>query len=465
MPKRIARIPRRMVSFTANFSGCESNSKRGWVTALDHQEVELLAIGAGPSNLALGIALEEMAPADFASRTLIIEQHDNIVWQRGMMLPWTQSQVSFLKDLVTMRNPCSRFSFVNFLHSTGTLHDFINMASFLPFRLEISNYLQWVAQSLSRVQVQYGRRCQRVEAIRSDDGVITGWLVRLTDGSAIVARNLVVGVGRDPHIPPVFGDLPRERVIHSTEYCSRIEQLKPDAPHRVAVVGAAQSAAEMLWETHQRMPAAECSMIMRAIGLDYYQTSKFTNERYFPSFTDSFYAARPEARQRVLQEMRRTNYAGVTPELLNTIYRQMYLERLTGTQRLRMVTAVDIHQARMADDEVVLSLADRIGGLNDELRCDVVMLGTGFERRLPGLVRQIAELVGVEQFVVSRAYRMIMPPSVRANCYLQGTNEESHGIADSLISVLAVRAGEIVSDLLANRPSEQPLAGAAAVAV
>jgi L-ornithine N5-oxygenase len=231
------------------------------------------------------------------------------------------------------------------------------------------------------------------------------------------------------------------------------------------VVGAAQSAAEMLWETHQRMPAAECSMIMRSIGLDYYQTSKFTNERYFPSFTDSFYAARPEARQRVLQEMRRTNYAGVTPELLNTIYRQMYLERLTGTQRLRMVTAVDIEQARMEDDDVVLSVADRIGGLSDELRCDLVMLGTGFERSLPALARNIAELVGVEQFVVSRAYRLIMPPSVTANCYLQGTNEESHGIADSLISVLAIRAGEIVNDLLASRPSEQPLADAAAVSV
>jgi L-ornithine N5-oxygenase len=431
---------------------------------LDHQEVELLAIGAGPSNLALAIALEEMAPPDFASKTLIIEQHDNIVWQRGMMLPWTQSQVSFLKDLVTMRNPCSRFSFVNFLHSTGTLHDFINMASFLPFRLEISNYLQWVAQSLSKVQVQYGRRCEKIEAIYSDD-VITGWLVRLTDGSAIAARNLVVGVGRDPHIPQAFKDLPRERVIHSTEYSSRIAHLDPDAPHRIAVVGAAQSAAEMLWETHQRMPAAECSMIMRSIGLDYYQTSKFTNERYFPSFTDSFYAARPEARQRVLQEMRRTNYAGVTPELLNTIYRQMYLERLTGTQRLRMVTAVDIEQARLEGDDVVLSVADRIGGLNDELRCDLVMLGTGFDRSLPALARNIAELVGVEQFVVSRAYRLIMPPSVTANCYLQGTNEESHGIADSLISVLAIRAGEIVNDLLANRPSEQPLADAAAVAV
>jgi len=85
------------------------------------------------------------------------------------------------------------------------------------------------------------------------------------------------------------------------------------------------------------------------------------------------------------------------------------------------------------------------------------MLGTGFERRLPALTRTIAELVGVDQLLVSRAYRAILPPTVSAGCYLQGTNEESHGIADSLISVLAVRAGEIVDDLLASQPSTELL--------
>jgi L-ornithine N5-monooxygenase len=331
------------------------------------------------------------------------------------------------------------------------------MSSFLPFRLEISNYLQWVARSLSMVQVQYGRRCMRVDVVRSTAGEITGWLVELSDGSVVPTRNLVVGIGRDPHIPEVFRSLDKAKVIHSTEYADRITEFDHAAPLRVAVVGAAQSAAEMLWESYQRMPAAQCTMIMRTVGLGYYQTSQFTNELYFPSFTDTFYAASPEARQRVLQEMRRTNYAGVTPELLNTIYRQTYLERLTGQQRLRMIPSVDITDARMEADEVVLTLTQHMTGQPTELRCDVVMLGTGFERTLPALTRTIAELAGVEQLLVSRAYRAIMPPTVSAGCYLQGTNEESHGIADSLISVLAVRAGEIVDDLLASDRSTELL--------
>ncbi len=421
---------------------------------MNHQHVEILAIGAGPSNLAFAVAIEEMAPADLANETMVIEQHDGVAWQRGMLLPWTQSQVSFLKDLVTMRNPVSKFSFVSFLHAEGRLHDFMNMASFLPFRLEISAYLNWVARSLQKVRIEYGRRCARVEAVRSAGDTVTGWLVTMADGSTISARTLVVGAGRQAHVPEAFRGLPAERVIHSTEYSASMTGIDPQAALRVVVIGAAESAAEMLWETYQRMPQSQCTMVMRSIGLDYYQTSRFTNELYFPAYTDKFFSAPPESRRQVLQAMRRTNYAGVTPDMLDTLFRQIYLERLTGQQRLSMVTMVDVTDAAVRDDEVVLSLQDRMTGTSRELRCDLVMLGTGFESQMPPLVRNAASACGAERIEVSRAYRMITPPAVRAGCYLQGTNEDTHGIADSLISVLAIRAGEIVEDILAHREQE-----------
>jgi L-ornithine N5-monooxygenase len=375
-----------------------------------------------------------------------------------MLLPWTQSQVSFLKDLVTLRNPLSRFSFVNYLHSVGRLDDFVNMASFLPFRLEISDYLQWVAKSLGLVRVEYSRECTGIETMSAEgDGVVTGWLARMADGSTIAARNLVIGTGRDAHVPAAFAGLPRERVIHSSEYSRRIADVDPQAPHRVVVVGAAESAAEMLWETYQRFPRAQCTMIIRSVGLDYYQTSKFTNELYFPSYTDKFFAAPEQTRQQVLDAMRRTNYAAVTPEMLDTLFRQIYLERLTGEPRLSMVTMVDVEAAEMVDGEIVLTLNDRMRACRDELRCDLVLLGTGFEGRPPSLVRDLADACGVGDVRVSRNYRMITPPDITAGCYLQGSNEATHGMADSLISVLAVRAGEIVTDLLAHHEETDPM--------
>src|ERR1043165_473091 len=164
---------------------------------MTHREVELLAVGGGPSNLALAVAIEEMAPPELAAGTLVIEQADTIAWQRGMLLPEAQIQVSFLKDLVTLRNPRSKFSFISYLHSIGRLSEFINMGNFWPYRVEISDYLRWVAGTLTKVKVECSRSCAGIWPEHDQSGNVTGWLTRLADGSTIRSRHLVMGIGRD----------------------------------------------------------------------------------------------------------------------------------------------------------------------------------------------------------------------------------------------------------------------------
>jgi L-ornithine N5-monooxygenase len=427
---------------------------------MKHREVELLAIGAGPSNLALAVAVEELAPIDLAEETLLIEQDTDVVWQRGMLLPWAQSQVSFLKDLVTLRNPRSHFSFINYLHDVGRLHEFINLASFTPYRTEISDYLQWVARSLTRVRVEFGKRCVAIEPRREADGNLAGWLVRLADGTTIGCRYLTVGAGRDPHVPGVFAGLPPERLIHSTQYRNRIAELDPTKPLRLFVIGGAQSAAEMLSAAHEDLPESQSTMIMRSIGLGAYQTSKFTNELYYPSFVDEFYASRPEARSQMLHEMHRTNYSGLAPDLLESLYRKIYLQRMAGTQRLRIITMADVTEARLVDDEVILRITDRKSGDSHDLSGDFVLLGTGFVRDMPKVVRELAASLGLDDIAVSRSYRLIVPGPASAGCYLQGVNEATHGIADSLLSVLALRAEDIATDIMSLRAAPALLSAA-----
>lgn len=418
---------------------------------MTHQQVELLAIGAGPANLALAVALEELAPAELAERCVVVEQYEDVVWQRGMLLPWAQSQVSFLKDLVTLRNPRSKFSFLNYLHSQGRLDEFINLGTFTPYRQEISGYLQWVAHSLSRVQVRYGRKVVSVDPDTTADGEVRGWLVRFSDDTEVACRDLVVGAGRDAHVPEVFASVSKEKVVHSTEYAFRVAELDEQAQHRIVVVGGAQSAAEMLWSSHQRFPNAQLTMVMRSIGLNGYESSKFTNELFYPSFVDSFHGALPEAREQLLREMHRTNYSGLAPHMLENLYREMYLEKLHGRERLAMITMAEIVDAQTDGDDVVLSLLDRKSGGRTELRCDVVMLGTGFVKEMPRVAQNLAADVGASAVAVDRSYRMQLPENVTGRVYLQGVNEATHGIADSLISVLAARSSEIVADLLAGR--------------
>ncbi|MFF4496335.1 SidA/IucD/PvdA family monooxygenase [Streptomyces sp. NPDC001272] len=421
-----------------------------------HRKVELLAVGAGPANLALAVAIEELAP-ELAGDTLLIEREQDIVWQRGMLLPDALSQVSFLKDLVTLRNPQSRFSFVNFLHANDRLDAFVNLGSWVPYRSEISEYLQWVADELATVRIEYGRECAAVTARTAEDGEITGWVVSLANGDTIECRYLVVGAGRDAHVPEVFAGLPAERVIHSTQYTQRIREVDAGLPHRVAVIGGAQSAAELFGQALRDLPGCRPTMIMRSIGLNGYESSKFTNELYYSSFIDEFYDSAPEARRQLLGEMYRSNYGGLAPATLDALYRQFYQDRRSGEGRLGMQPMTDVRGARMDGDEVVLTLADRKTGVEREMRTDLVLLGTGFVRDMPRAVRGLAGSIGLEQIEVSRHYRLDLGRPASAAVYLQGVNEATHGIADSLLSVLAGRSAEITLDILAHR-STTPVA-------
>src|SRR5687767_497740 len=77
--------------------------------------VDVLGVGFGPSNLALALAVQEHNersgdPARL--RAAFVEQQAAFGWHRGMLLEGATMQVSFLKDLVTMRDPTSPRSFL-----------------------------------------------------------------------------------------------------------------------------------------------------------------------------------------------------------------------------------------------------------------------------------------------------------------------------------------------------------------
>lgn len=419
--------------------------------------VELLGIGAGPANLGVAVALEELAPDDLARGSLLVERAESVAWQSGMLLPWAQSQVSFLKDLVTLRNPRSRFSFLNYLHSVGRLDEFVNLGTFTPYRVEISDYLRWVAQSLERVRIEFGRRCTAIEPQRNGAGDVVAWRTELEDGSTIQSRYLVIGVGRDANVPAPFDTLPADRVVHSTRYLSKLAELlaKPadERPERIVVIGGGQSSAEMFASVLRELPQASVTLCMRSVGLNLYQTSKFTNMLYAPSFVDNFYSSPVETREQILREMHTTNYAGLQAGFLDELYRELYLRRLNGDTRVRIRTLTDVTAAQLEGDEVVLTLRDRTTGRTEEIPCDLVLLGTGFQKAMPTLVRQLAERLGLRTIQVNRRYRLLTGDSGPAACYLQGVNEATHGIADSLLSVIGPRSAEIVEDLLAHSVS------------
>ena len=109
---------------------------------------DFIGAGFGPSNMSLAVAMEEVAQLKQRNLThCFIEKQNQFQWHGGMLLDNTRMQISFLKDLATIRNPASRYTFLNYLHEKGRLEDFINLKTFYPSRQEFNDYLTWVASS------------------------------------------------------------------------------------------------------------------------------------------------------------------------------------------------------------------------------------------------------------------------------------------------------------------------------
>src|SRR4051794_10016492 len=101
---------------------------------------DFVGVGFGPSNLALAVAAEELAPN---LQGLFVERSRCFQWHPGMMLDGARMQISFLKDLATLRNPASQYTFLQYVKAKGRLERFVNINEFRLSRLEYGDYLRW----------------------------------------------------------------------------------------------------------------------------------------------------------------------------------------------------------------------------------------------------------------------------------------------------------------------------------
>jgi len=103
---------------------------------------DVIGIGAGPFNLGLAALAEPVDDLD----VVLLESRDQFEWHPGMVLDEATLQVPFMADLVTMADPTSRFSYLNFLKHVGRLYPFYIRESFYPLRSEFVEYGRWVAE-------------------------------------------------------------------------------------------------------------------------------------------------------------------------------------------------------------------------------------------------------------------------------------------------------------------------------
>ncbi|MFJ3722965.1 lysine N(6)-hydroxylase/L-ornithine N(5)-oxygenase family protein [Streptomyces sp. NPDC090045] len=415
---------------------------------------DLIGIGFGPSNVAMAIAVGEhnaRVGREEVITTHFFEQQPRFGWHRGMLIDDATMQVSFLKDLVTLRNPASEFSFLCYLKSKGRLIDFINHKNLFPLRVEFHDYLEWSAAKVDDM-VSYGHEVVGVTPVVRE-GVVDHLDVTVRSGEGLAlhrARNLVIGTGLRPLMPE--GVERTDRIWHNSDLLTKVEALKGAAPSRFVVVGAGQSAAENVAYLHRRFPQAEVCAVFSRYGYSPADDSGFANRIFDPEAVGEFFTAPENVKRKLMDYHRNTNYSVVDIDLIDELYRQMYQEKVLGTERLRFLNVSRLTGVTQTPAKVRATVQSLVTGEETLLDADVVVFATGYRPADPlGLLGEVADRClrdDEDRVRVERDYRIATDPELRCGIYVQGGTEHTHGITSSLLSNTSVRVGEILDSLL-----------------
>lgn len=433
---------------------------------------DIVGVGFGPSNLALAIALTEQTALTEQRATpvtaVFLERQENFGWHRGMLIDDATMQVSFLKDLVTLRDPTSRFSFLSYLHAKDRLVDFINHKTLYPLRIEYHDYLEWAAAKVDNL-VRYGHEVIGVQPVRDGDHIgLIDVLVDTGNGTTVLrTRNIVLATGLRPRMPA--GVVPGERIWHSRDLLFNVERLDGAAPSRFVVVGAGQSAAEVTAYLHDRFPTAEVCGVFSRYGYSPADDSSFANRIFDPAAVDHFFDAPPAVKDQLNGYHANTNYSVVDGDLIAELYRRGYREQVLGRTRLRLLNMSRLRGAVVRPTGVEVTIETLNTGRTTTVDADVLVCATGYDpvdaTTMLGELGEHCHRDDRGQLSVGRDYRVDTDDELECGIYLQGGTEHSHGISSSLLSNGAVRAAEILASVVAQHDRSRPEAAFPAGAV
>ncbi|GIJ29218.1 L-lysine 6-monooxygenase [Micromonospora qiuiae] len=402
----------------------------------DDDGAEVLAIGGGPANLSFAALAEPAAEL----RVAVVESRGSTAWHPGMLWPSSRLQVSGVKDLVTLVDPRSRFSFLNFLHEHGRLYRHLVACPDHVGRREFDQYFRWAADLLG-VALH-----EPVQAVEHDD---RGFVVRTGRGTRR-ADHLVIGVGQVPAVPECARHLTGPRVWHASEH---LDREVPVGGRRVLLVGGGQSAGEVamdLLSGRTGLPA-RLTWVTGSGGFAPLDASPFANEWFNPRFVEYFREQSTTHRARLLDRQQAAS-CGITGELLAQVYRRLYeLDYLSDNPfRHELLAGARLTGISAERDGFRAVLTDTLTGAERETRNDLVVLATGYGARLPDFMAPLRDRLPVDgdAYAVGRDYRVHWDGPDTNRIYVQNGARHSHGIADPNLGLVAWRSAVIINSLL-----------------
>jgi lysine N6-hydroxylase len=400
---------------------------------------DVLGVGIGPFNLGLAALADPLE-----LRCAFFEQRPAFSWHPGLLLDGTTLQVPFLADLVTMADPTSPFSFLNYLHHEDRLFRFYFHQEFLVPRREFDRYCRWVAEQLP--SCRFGWRV--TDVCPAGDG---GWLVDVTDGEHHErhrARHVVFGVGSRPSVPACAQPHLGPQVLHSASYLERRDALS--AAEVVVVVGSGQSAAEVVLDLLQRRPHGGVEWYTRSRGFLPMEYSKLGLEYFTPDYAAWFHTLDETTRDE-LRAGQDLLYKGISGSTSAAIYDLLY-ERTIDRDEPGLVYAAGcaLQGVEVASDgRLRLDLAQRDDGRTFTRHADALVLGTGYEQA-PLPVDLGAAALALDQRgrpVVDLERRLVDRDGAPTTLYVQNAELHSHGVGAPDLGLGAHRNAVILNTI------------------
>lgn len=412
---------------------------------------DFIAIGLGPFNLGLACLTDPLDELD----GLFLERQSSFDWHPGLLLEDATLQTPFMADLVTLADPTSRFSFLNYLKSQGRLYNFYIRENFFLLRNEYNQYCQWVTTQLESLRFNrdvehvsfdedegcYRIRCRDTRAGGLNDGA------DFNDNDCIYrARKLVLGTGSEPMIPACCRPQ-AERVVHSSRYLDNKAALQ--AKSSITIVGSGQSAAEIYLDLLEGIDEYGYTLnwVTRSPRFFPLEYGKLTLEMTSPDYIDYFHAL-PESTRDQLMRQQKGLYKGIDLELINTIYDRLYTKRLSGPVDTHLLTCARLESCRYdaAHRRFDLVFTHTEQDQRFQHRTEGLILATGYTPRTPEFLAPIDDRIQRDRagrYAVGRFYNV----DANNEIFVQNAELHTHGLVAPDLGMACYRNACIIREL------------------
>ncbi|MFF3728834.1 lysine N(6)-hydroxylase/L-ornithine N(5)-oxygenase family protein [Streptomyces sp. NPDC002476] len=431
------------------------------------QPHDLVGIGIGPFNLSLAALAHSIPATTRPLTTAFYEQRPAFHWHPGLLIDGASLQVPFLADLVTLADPTSPWSFLNYLRTRDRLFPFYFAERFHIQRAEYDAYCRWVTHQLPGLHFNH-----QVDAIRWNDRhdcFEVDYTQLDADGEAEAlgrthTRNIVLGIGTEPHIPEPLKPLaeaPSVPVLHSGDYLHHRQSIL-DAEH-ITIIGSGQSGAEIFLDLIRARPTGRENLhwLARTPAFAPMEYSKLGLEHFTPDYSHYFHTL-PEAVRDELVPHQWQLYKGIDTDTIAAIHDELYRRTLHGGwPRTTLTPGVTVRTAeRIADTRIELHLEHTQQNTRTTLTTNAVILATGYhERPLDRILGGIEPHLHRDDSArprIDHHLRLTLDPTITGNIYVQNAGRHTHGVGTPDLGLAAWRSATILNHLTGTTPYPLP---------